>query len=467
MSSPPRGHDSPQRAAARCLLLGGANGPERRRLAARLAREAGLTVHALGTRRGALEALKRGGYEVLLASLEEPHGGLSLLEEIRRHGLRPAVIAFTRPDAIADSVQAMRLGAWDVLPWPVDPAAVRSTIERALRERSAGGESAFRNLIGKGPAMAGALALAERVARTRATVLIEGETGTGKEQVARAIHAASELSNGPLVVVNCAALPQTLLESELFGHEKGAFTGAAEQRLGRLELAHGGTVFIDEVGDVPPPVQAKLLRVLQERRFERLGGTEPVEVDVRILASSNRPLLRLVHEGTFREDLFYRLNIIKIELPPLRDRPEDIPLLAAYFASRYALPGGEPLEFAPETLDALVEYPWPGNVRELENVVQRACVTASRSPIRRAHLPPELFEPPSEPIRFPIDLDRSLPEALGELVAEVEQYYLRRALRRSLGHVGRCAEISGLSRRSVTLKLQQYNIARTLYTEGP
>jgi DNA-binding NtrC family response regulator len=467
MSSPPSGNDAPQ-VAPRCLLLGGTGEADRRRLAARL-RRAGLPAHAVGTCRGALQALAGGAYQLVLARLGRPYDGLGLLEQIHRRGPRVAVIGLADPNAVAPAVQAMRLGACDVLPWPLDPEDLRRRVERALGAHTAActlTSEAFRNLLGRSPALTGVLALVQRVARTRATVLIEGETGTGKEQVARAIHATSDLSAGPLVVVNCVAMPQALLESELFGHEKGAFTGATERRVGRLELARGGTVFLDEVGDVPPAVQAKLLRVLQERRFERLGGAEPVELEVRILAASNRPLLRLVRQGAFREDLFYRLNTIKIELPPLRDRPEDIPLLAAHFAGVYALPDAGPLEFSAEAINALVEYPWPGNVRELENVVQRACVAARRSPIRPEHLPHELLEPPPEPVLFPIDLDRSLPESLRDLVASVEQFYLRRALRRTEGHVGRCAELSGLSRRSVTLKLQEHNISRTLYADG-
>src|SRR5207249_4298572 len=206
--------------------------------------------------------------------------------------------------------------------------------------------------------------LINNVADTNTTVLIEGETGTGKEQIARALHSASHHHNtGHFVAVNCAALPETLLESELFGHEKGAFTGAVGQRRGRFEMANGGTLFLDEVGDVPASMQAKLLRVLQDRRFERVGGSESIEVDVRVIAATNRSLQRLVRKGTFREDLYYRLNVVKIDLPPLRDRTEDIPLLATHFTEKYASKGGQPNQIAPEAMEVLLHCRWPGNIR--------------------------------------------------------------------------------------------------------
>src|SRR5207302_8307644 len=235
----------------------------------------------------------------------------------------------------------------------VDADPLRLVIDRALRERGLQDELtglrkelqskySFQNILSKNPQMHAVFELINNVAHTNTTVLIEGETGTGKEQVARAVHAAAIQSTGPFVPVNCAALPETLLESELFGHEKGAFTSAVGQRRGRFELAEGGTIFLDEIGDVPAAMQAKLLRVLQERRFERVGGTESIEVDVRIIAATNRSLLRLVKQGTFREDLYYRLNVVKIDLPPLRERPEDIPLLATHFAEKSARPGEAP-----------------------------------------------------------------------------------------------------------------------------
>src|SRR5262249_27853671 len=252
----------------------------------------------------------------------------------------------------------------------------------------------FQNILSKNPQMHAAFDLISKVAQTSTTVLIEGETGTGKEQVARAIHQASHVRKGPMVAVNCAALPENLLESELFGHEKGAFTSAVQRRLGRFELAHGGTMFLDEVGDVPPTMQAKLLRVLQERRFERVGGTTSIEVDVRVIAATNRSLQQLVKQGKFREDLFYRLNVIKIDLPTLRERPEDIPLLATHFIEKYSGPKERLKRIAPKAMEVLLNYSWPGNIRQLENAIERACVTSQHDLIQVENLPPDLVAPP-------------------------------------------------------------------------
>jgi transcriptional regulator with GAF, ATPase, and Fis domain len=307
--------------------------------------------------------------------------------------------------------------------------------------------------------------LISNVAHTNTTVLIEGETGTGKEQVARAIHAASIGRTGPMVAINCAALPETLLESELFGHEKGAFTSAVGQRRGRFELAHGGTILLDEVGDVPATMQAKLLRVLQERRFERVGGTTSIEVDVRVIAATNRPLQRLVKQGTFREDLFYRLNVVKIDLPPLRERLEDVPLLASHFAQKYAPPGEEPKQISPAAMQVLLNYRWPGNIRELENVVEHASVTTRGKVIEPDNLPQELTAAPPQKTPFHIDLERPLPKLLQEAIANIEQSYIRKALKKARGNVGRCARICGLSRRSVTAKIAEYKIDKAVYKE--
>jgi DNA-binding NtrC family response regulator len=303
------------------------------------------------------------------------------------------------------------------------------------------------------------------ISTTTTTVLIEGETGTGKEQIARAIHqASSAMRKGLLVAINCAALPETLLESELLGHEKGSFTGATTQRKGRFEQAHGGTLFLDEVGDIPLSMQVKLLRVLQERRFERVGGTDSIEVDVRVIGATNRPLQRLVKEGKFREDLFYRLNVVKIDLPPLRDRLEDIPLLATYFAEKYSRPGQPPCQVTPEAMERLLGHNWPGNIRQLENALERACVTARDGLIHPENLPPELMGTSQPRVPSHIDLSRSLPEQLADVVAHFEERYLRKALKKTHGHVGRSATISGLSRRSVTEKISLYKIDRTSYS---
>jgi DNA-binding NtrC family response regulator len=314
--------------------------------------------------------------------------------------------------------------------------------------------------------MHGIFELISNLGNTTTTVLIEGETGTGKEQVARAIHHASKNRSGPMVAVNCAALPESLLESELFGHEKGAFTNALSQRKGRFEMADQGTLFIDEVGDVPPAMQAKLLRVLQERCFERVGGIEQIEVDVRVVAATNRSLKRLVKQGKFREDLYYRLNVIRIELPPLRERVEDIPLLANHFLQKYALPAQPTKQLTSAALHALMNYSWPGNIRELENIIERATVTSREQRIDVSDLASEVLEPAKIKLPFHIPLDRPLPDVLREATADIEQQYLRKALKKAHGSVVRTAKISGLSRRSVTAKIAEYRIDRALFREN-
>jgi DNA-binding NtrC family response regulator len=268
-----------------------------------------------------------------------------------------------------------------------------------------------------------------------------------------------------MVAINCAAIPETLLESELFGHEKGAFTGAMTQRKGRFELAWGGTLFLDEVGDIPAAMQAKLLRVLQERKFERVGGIESIEVDVRVIAASNRSLARLVKRGQFREDLYYRLNVVKIDLPPLRERQEDIPLLVAHFAAKYNRPGEPVKTFSPQAMHVLLEHSWPGNVRELENVVERACVTSRDAVVLPENLIGELGHRNGGAPSFRINLQRPLGEYLKDIVSHVERQYIRKALRKTRGHVGRCARICGLSRRCITSKLAEYKINKDEFKE--
>jgi two-component system, NtrC family, response regulator AtoC len=426
----------------------------------------------------ALKALTGQPYSILLTDLNMPRvDGRQLLQEVQKRGLPVTVIVTTGFGSVEDAVQAMRLGAYDFLTKPLDVQHLTLVMERALRERSLQDEVAalrgqlqdrfsFQNILSKNPRMHAIFELIGHVAHTTTTVLIEGETGTGKEQVARAIHHASSLRTGPLIAVNCAALPENLLESELFGHEKGSFTSAVSQRRGRFELADGGTLFLDEVGDVPPPMQAKLLRVLQERRFERVGGTESIEVDVRVIAATNRSLLRLVQEGKFREDLYYRLNVVKLDLPPLRDRPEDIPLLATHFAQKYARPNERPRQVTPEAMEVLLAHGWPGNIRELENAIERASVTSRDEFIRPENLPRELTAPPRSRTTGSVDIKRPLAELVAETTADLERRYLRRMLKKCRGNIGRCAKLSGLSRRTITDKVATYKIDRKEFLDA-
>ncbi|HXG13441.1 MAG TPA: sigma-54 dependent transcriptional regulator [Gemmataceae bacterium] len=462
----------------RRILIAEDSESTRKQLQQLLGADPELRVDTVADGTQALKALLEQPYSVVLTDLKMPRvDGMQLIEEVQKRRLPVTVIVTTGHGSIDEAVKAIRLGAYDFLTKPIDMEHLRLVLQRALRERTLldevaslreqlQGRYSFQSILSKNPRMHAIFELISHVAQTASTVLIEGETGTGKEMVARAIHNASQVRTGPLVAVNCAALPESLLESELFGHEKGAFTSAVNQRKGRFELAHGGTIFLDEVGDVPAAMQAKLLRVLQERRFERVGGTQSIEVDVRVIAATNRNLQQMVKEGKFREDLYYRLNVVKIDLPPLRDRPEDIPLLATHFAQKYARPGSGPKQIAPEAMEVLLRYRWPGNVRELENAIERACITAQDDVIRPENLPPELMKPAKTRFAFDIDLSRPLAEQLAEVTAAFEERYLRKALKKSRGHVGRCARICGLSRRSVSDKIAQYKIDKSQFKDG-
>ncbi|WP_206108150.1 sigma-54-dependent transcriptional regulator [Paludisphaera soli] len=424
----------------------------------------------------ALELLGRKPYSIVVTDLRMPKvDGLKLMAEIQARRLPVTVIVTTGHGSIDDAVHAMRMGAYDFLTKPPDPQHLCLLIERALRERSLqdelsalrtqiGERHRFLNVLSKSPKMYEIFELINNIADTATTVLIEGETGTGKEQLARAIHQASgEYRKGPFVPVHCAALSEALLESELFGHEKGSFTGAAGQRKGRFEIAHGGTLFLDEVADIPMSMQIKLLRVLQERKFERVGGNAPIEVDVRVIGATNQGLETAVKEGRFREDLYYRLNVVKIDLPPLRQRPEDIRLLATYFAQKYARPGQNAVAISSAAMDRLYSYAWPGNIRQLENAMERACVTARDGEIKPENLPRDIVPKKARKGSLVVDLARPLTDQLSELTSAFEERYLRKALRKCRGHVGRCAKISGLSRRSISAKIAHYKIDTAAY----
>jgi DNA-binding NtrC family response regulator len=437
-----------------------------------------LQVHIASDGQKALQDLAKQNYSLVITDLRMPRlDGMQLIKEVQQRELPVTVIVTTGHGSIDEAVQAIRLGAYDFLTKPIDVENLRLVVQRALRERALQDEVAhlraqmqlrysFHSILSKNAHMHAIFELISNVADTTSTVLIEGETGTGKEQVARALHEASRTRSGRLVAVNCAALPESLLESELFGHEKGAFTSAVSQRQGRFEIANGGTLFLDEVGDVPAPMQAKLLRVLQERRFERVGGTESIEVDVRIIAATNRSLQRLVKQGKFREDLYYRLNVVKIDLPPLRQRLEDIPLLASHFAEKYNRPGQPPKQISPAAMDLMLNYSWPGNVRELENAVERACVTSRGNTIEADNLPLELSTPPPSKHPYHINIARPLPELLREAISTIEKQYICKALKRSHGNVGRCAQICGLSRRSMTAKIAEYKLDKSAFKEA-
>jgi DNA-binding NtrC family response regulator len=424
---------------------------------------------------GALKLLREKPYSLVITDLRMPKlGGMKLIETIQAEKIPVTVIVTTGHGSIKDAVEAMRMGAYDFLTKPPDPQHLCLLVQRALRERSLrdevvalrqelGNRHTFQNVLSRSSKMHDIFELVTHIADTNATILICGETGTGKEQVARAIHEASAPHRpGPFVAVNCGALNENLLESELFGHEKGAYTGADRKRIGRFELAHKGTLFLDEIGDVPMSMQIKLLRVLQERSFERVGDTEPISVDVRVIAATHQDMEKLVKDGKFSEDLYYRLNVVRIDLPPLRERPEDIPVLVGHFCEKYARIGQKPPTVSPEAMTALAQWPWPGNVRQLENAVERACITARDGVIRVKDLPTDAGKRgTNQKHPFQADMTRTLPEQVAELVAAFEKRYLRRALKKTRGHVGKCAKLAGLSRRSITDKISQYAIDKS------
>jgi DNA-binding NtrC family response regulator len=457
-------------ASKRRVLIVEDNETARKQIQVFLEADPGLAVDTAANGSDALKALTERPYSVVVTDLKMPRvDGLQLLEEVQKRRLPADVIITTGFGTVEQAVQAMRLGAVDFLTKPINLEHLKLVIQRALRERALQDEVtalreklheqyAFHDILSKSPRMHGVFELISHVAPTISTVLIFGETGTGKELVARAIHEKSPRRGNPFVAVNCAALPESLLESELFGHEKGAFTSAVGQRKGRFEMAHGGTIFLDEIGEIPLSMQAKLLRVLQERRFERVGGSQTVEVDVRVIAATNRDLLKLAKDGKFREDLYYRLNVVKIDLPPLCERPEDISLLAAHFAHKFSRPGAPPKAIAPEAMELLLQHRWPGNIRELENAIERATVTSRDDVIRPENLPAEILKPGRPKMQLPVDLSRPLTDQLGELTTAFEERYLRRALKRTRGHIGRTARLTGLSRRTITDKIALYQI---------
>jgi DNA-binding NtrC family response regulator len=425
----------------------------------------GWSVSGVGTAESAVEKLRNGAkFDVVLTDWRLPGAdGLAVVDAAHAADPTLSVIVMTAFGSIETAVDAMKRGADEFITKPVDPDLLRLLIARAIerrvgrRESLLFSESSFMPpIIGGSAALRAVQAETERVAATDATVLLEGESGTGKELFARAIHALSSRARRAFVAINCAAIPDTLLESELFGHEKGAFTGAAARRLGKFELADGGTVFLDEIGELTPATQAKLLRVLQERSFHRVGGTTPIQVDVRIITASNRPLDRLVAQGLFREDLFYRVRVFPIRIPPLRDRREDIDPLVDWFLA--ALPRElkkKPLRLDDEARERLRAYDWPGNVRELRNCLERAIILAENGRIEERHLRLSPEAPAAAP---PPGREETLEEVRERGARSAERAWLSRALDRSKGDRTAAAESLGLSTRRFDAKLREHGL---------
>jgi DNA-binding NtrC family response regulator len=422
---------------------------------------AGFEVDQAGT---AEEGLKRADRaDLVLTDLRLPGmNGLELIQAIRRQNAHTPVIVITAYGTVENAVEAMKAGAFDFLPKPFSMDHLMTVVTKALEVRALRDENrqlkeelgrrySFENIIGRSPAMQEIFATIERVAPTRATVLIAGESGTGKDLIARAIHYHSPRRDRPFVKINCTTIPENLMESELFGYEKGAFTGATASKPGRFELADTGTVFLDEIGDVPPNIQVKLLRVLQEHEFERLGSNKTRQIDVRVIAATNADLRAALEHGEFREDLYYRLNVVPINVPPLRERKEDIPALAEHFVRKYAAELGRPVKgLSEEALAVLRAHHWPGNVRELENVIERSLVLCSGEILRAADIK-------LDAVRNARGADEPLLPP-GMTLEEHERELIRKALEKAKGNKSQAARLLGLSRNALRYRLSQMGI---------
>ncbi|MGB6482476.1 MAG: sigma-54 dependent transcriptional regulator [Candidatus Acidiferrales bacterium] len=439
--------------------------PKMRRLLEMNLADQGFTTHAAGDAESGLKLLNAEKIDLVVTDFKLPGmNGLEFLQAIKRVNATLPVVIMTAYGSVESAVEAMKFGASDYVLKPFSLAemvlVIRKELDarnlreenRSLRE-ALGRRYEYGNVIAKSEKMQGVLALVERVAPTNSTVLLGGESGVGKDLIARAIHEHSSRSSGPFLKINSTAIPENLLESELFGYEKGAFSGATSAKPGKFELADKGTLFLDEIGDVPPAIQVKLLRVIQEREFERLGGTKTLKVDVRLIAATNRDLRAALEDGTFRQDLYYRLNVVAIDIPPLRDHKEDIPDLVDFFLQRFAQASGKNITgIAPDAVKLLMQFHWPGNVRELENVLERA-ITFAKGPVLGA---------------ADIHLDEPRPSAgsaaaavlpEGKTLDQWEQEIIREALRRANGNKSQAARVLGLSRNALRYRLSQMGLA--------
>ena len=436
----------------------------------------GHTVVEARDQREAETALQSTRPAIVLSDLRLPEGdGIGVLRAAKDVEPELPVIVMTAFGSIHDAVTAMKEGALDFLAKPVDPDVLLLMVERALAQRRLSTENILLKeelaqrrgapqIVGDDAKLKAVSLSLHRAAATDTTVLIEGESGTGKELFARALHALSPRADGPFVAINCAAIPETLLETELFGYEKGAFTGAANRKPGKFELAHRGTLFLDEIGDLPLTLQAKILRALEEKRFERVGGTAPLQVDVRVVAATNRNLKAAVAARQYREDLYFRLSVFPITIPPLRERSDDIATLARYFIDKYCRDlNRKPLVLSPAAEDEMRTYPWPGNVRELQNCIERTVILTDGDTIHPRHLnlstaaaapaPAEETSPWDK-----IDLAGTMAEATRRVVAEVERRKIERALKDAGGNKGRVADMLQISFKVLTAKLREYGI---------
>jgi len=426
--------------------------------------EDGFTTLSAGDAESGLKLLRENSVDLVVTDLKLPGmNGLEFLQAVKRQNAALPVVVMTAYGTVETAVEAMKAGASDYVLKPFSLTEMRMVIHkeldvRDLREENRtlrealGKKYSHPNIVARSPKMQEVLATVERVAPTNSTVLLGGESGVGKDLIARAIHEKSRRAQGPFLKINSTAIPENLLESELFGFERGAFTGAVASKPGKFELADKGTLFLDEIGDVPPATQVKLLRVLQEREFERLGGTKIIKVDVRLIAATNRDLRAALEQGTFREDLYYRLNVVPIDIAPLRERREDVPELVNLFISRFAGDSGKPVEsITPEAMQILVNYHWPGNVRELQNIVERACALAKGSVLdpRDIHLDTRASKVTNG--------GGFLPD--GMTLEQWEDEMVQEALRRAHGNKSQAARLLGLSRNALRYRLSKIGIA--------
>lgn len=420
----------------------------------------------------AKQKLTEQNYDLVLSDLVMPGiNGIELLQHIKNNYPGVPVIMVTGFASIGTAVEAMRIGARDYVTKPSDNNELLIKIARALEDRQKDRELkslrdevheayAFGNILGRSAGMKDVYKLMELVAKTDVPVLILGETGTGKELVAKAIHYNSSRRDRPFVVINCSALTETLLESELFGHEKGSFTGAHRQHIGKFEEAGGGTVFLDEIGDVTPQIQTKLLRVLQEREIQRVGGSETLSVDIRVVAATNRELQSMIASGHFREDLFYRLNVFPVHLPPLRDRLDDLPLLVEHFIEKHAgLANNRVRKISPTLFPAMMNYPWKGNVRELENLIKRAIIKTPGETITSLEIPTMLTSATgAAPTAELLEMNTPFKDYLSTITRHAEKTYLVHMLRLYKGNVNQIARLMDLDRKTIYRMMAEYHI---------
>ncbi len=431
-----------------------------RQLLAGFLQKQGYNVRQADSGKEALALIEKEGAELAITDMRMPEmDGLTLLNEIRNNYPDTAVIVITAYASVESAVKAMQSGAADYLIKPINLEQLSIIIQKIEKNQRLIAENlylkrrletveSFPDMLGRSESFLKVLADISLVARSDSTVLIRGESGTGKELAARAIHAGSNRKDGPFLAVNCAALPETLLESELFGYERGAFTGAAKRRIGRFELADGGTLFLDEIGDLPMPIQVKLLRVLESKTFERLGGNTSIKVDIRLIAATNRDLEERITAGLFREDLFYRLNVVPLFLPPLRQRKDDILFLAGHFIKRFSARSGRAISgLTPKAKDMLMRYPWPGNIRELENTIERAVVLCRGDVIDVDSLGGIVAE-----------AIQGSAESQSLNLAEIEKETIIKAIKKADGKLAQAATLLGIHRNTLRLKIRQYKI---------